>query len=378
MVAVALPKLARSFGIGRGHAGLLITVYLVAMLIGQPLSGRLSDKVGNKRLTMISLLGFALCSVAAALSPTFRWLVVARGLQALFASALAPSVQSMLRSITRPEQRGHAFGILGSVIGVGAAAGPIFGGALVSAFGWKAIFVANVPIAAVALAVLIRVSIPAHAQSNTEPSSSTIVRTPTKNLRAGFVAAFCTQALANLGQYSFLLIAPIVLDHRGWSSGTTGLALSSLTIGLIVMGPPGGRFGDRHGKKRAIGLGLMVAAIGTLVLVPFGVDVAPVVLILALALFGVGLGFASPSMISAGLETVPPERTGVAAGVLSASRYVGSIVASVVLAAVVADDGSGARVMYVIAAAAVVLAVPVARHMPTSIPQRGGGEASAR
>ncbi len=376
MVAVALPKLARSFGIGRGHAGLLITVYLVAMLIGQPLSGRLSDAIGNKRLTMISLLGFGLCSVGAALSPTFRWLVVARGSQAVFASALAPSVQSMLRSITRPEQRGHAFGILGSVVGVGAAAGPIIGGVLVSAFGWKAIFVANVPIAAVALAVLFRVSVPARVLTNVKPSE-TIVRTRTNDVRTGFVAAFFTQALANLGQYSFLLIAPIVLDHRGWSSGTTGLALSALTIGLIVMGPPGGRFGDRHGKKRAIAAGLVVAATGTLVLVPYGVDVAPSVLIMALALFGVGLGFASPSMVSAGLETVPPERTGVAAGVLSASRYVGSIVASVVLAAVVADDGSGTRVMYVIAAAAVVLAVPVSRHMPTSLPHRGGTAALA-
>lgn len=370
MVAVALPKLARSFGIGRGHAGLLITVYLVAMLFGQPLAGRLSDTVGNKRLAMIALVGFATGSACAAVAPSFRWLVAARGLQAVFASALAPSVQSMLRSITSPDDRGHAFGILGSVIGVGAASGPIVGGALLSLFGWKAIFVANVPTAAASLWVLARVTIPPRVTRTTQSTpdaEAPIVRAHINLELGGFVAAFATQALSNLSQYSLLLIAPIVLDHRGWSSGATGLALSALTVGLIVMGPLGGRFGDRHSKARAITVGLSVAAFGTIGLTPFGGSVSPIVLIVALAFFGLGFGFASPSITAAGIETVPPERTGMAAGLLSASRYVGSIVASVVLASVVGDDGSGARVMYVIAAAAIVAAVPISRRMPTSI-----------
>ena len=130
------------------------------MLIGQPLSGRVSDAFGNKRVVLLSLVGFAACSTGAALAPTFVWLVGARGLQAVFASALAPSVQSMLRSVTEPSERGHAFGILGSVIGVGAASGPIVGGALLGLFGWKAIFFANLPVVAVTLVVLASVKAP--------------------------------------------------------------------------------------------------------------------------------------------------------------------------------------------------------------------------
>lgn len=259
MLAVALPKVARAFDIGRGRAGLLITVYLVAMLVGQPLSGRVSDVFGSKRVVLLSLLGFAACSMWAAAVPTFRWLVIARGVQAVFASALAPSVQSMLRSVASPRERGRAFGILGSVIGVGAAAGPIVGGVLVGAFGWKAIFLVNVPVVALTALVLVRVHVPVDERSDAPDAlADTPSDTPSRRgasrdlLQPSYLAALATQALANLGQYSLLLIAPLVLDRRGWSSGTTGLALSALTVGLIVMSPLGGRFGDRVGRATAV------------------------------------------------------------------------------------------------------------------------------
>lgn len=374
MVAVALPKLARAFAIGRGRAGLLITVYLVAMLIGQPIAGRVCDALGNKRVAMTSLMGFAGCSVGAALAPTFAWLVTWRGVQALFAAALAPSVQSMLRSVTSPSERGHAFGINGSIVGVGAASGPIIGGALVSAFGWKAIFVANVPVAVTVLAVLATVKVRRVDEADNVASLKTAdtgvagvagSARPGDLLHPTFIAAFMTQALANLGQYSLLLVAPIVLDHRNWNSRNTGFALSALTVGLIVMGPLGGRFSYKLGTRSAIIRGLSGAALGAFLLVPFGITVPPALLIAALAVFGLGLGFASPSITTAGLEAVPPRRTGVAAGMLSASRYTGSIVASVMLSTFVADNGSGGRIMYIAAGVAMVLAVAVSSRLPS-------------
>lgn len=402
MVAVALPKLARAFGIERGRAAVLITVYLAAMLLGQPLAGRVSDAFGAKRVVMISLVGFAACSTGAALSPTFGWLITARGWQAVFASALAPSVQSMLRSLTPDEERGHTFGILGSVIGVGAAAGPIVGGALVGTFGWKSIFLANLPVTAIAIGALSRVKPPTSGERNrpstrgpeaTERGRQTIdEQLPNQKelklesplvlsnlpsngdtqeqrrsrylLQPTYLAAVTAQAFSNFANYSLLLIAPIVLDHRGWGSGTTGLALSSLTIGLIVMSPPGGRYGDDMGRRRAIIIGLCFALLATALLAPFDVGVPAAVLIAALALFGIGLGFASPSILAAGLGTVPSEHSGSAAGFLSASRYVGSIAATLFLSAFVADDGSGARVLYVASAVALMTAIGAASKMP--------------
>jgi MFS family permease len=412
MVAVALPKLARAFGIGRGHAGVLITVYLAAMLIGQPIAGRVSDAFGTKRVVMTSLVGFAACSTGAALSPTFAWLVAARGLQAVFASALAPSVQSMLRSLTPEQERGHSFGILGSVIGVGAAAGPILGGLLVTVFGWRSIFLANLPLTAIAFGILSTVNsrnnLHHHPEqtgpdqpSPEQPSpqyvpilntndpkvrgQGTLLDTPTPSrlmtkisrekrwrktdlVEPAYLAAVAAQSLSNLAQYSLLLIAPIVLDARGWNSGKTGFALSALTIGMIVISPAGGRYGDRAGPQRALVIGFCVAGFATALLLPFNGSVPPALLIAVLALFGLGLGLASPSILAAGLGAVPSHRSGAAAGILSASRYVGSIVAALMISTSVADNGSGARILYIAAASALVLAVGAASKISPNVP----------
>lgn len=368
MVAVALPKIAKSFDIGRGQAGALITVYLVIMLIGQPVAGRLSDSIGTLRSVVISLFGFAACSTAAAFASTFDQLVAARGLQAVFASALAPSVQSMLRAITAPKERGHVFGILGSIVGVGAASGPLIGGALVGAFGWHSVFAVNIPVVVVVLVVLWSVKIPdAHrpaVETSAIETADGAQRERASIWNRVFVCAFGTQASSNLGQYSLLLIAPIVLDARGWSSMKTGLALSALTVGLIIMGPPGGRFGDAAGRRRAVGIGLAIGALGTLILLPFGASITPAVLIVGLLLFGLGTGFASPGIMAAGLEAAPSERAGYAAGMLSTSRYIGSIAASVLVSMFVSDNGDGARIIYCAAVVALLFAMAASRGIP--------------
>ena len=79
MIAVALPTLAREFDIYRGHAAILVTVYLGAMLIGQPVAGRIADSIGARRLGIIAVSGFGVCSAAAMFAPTFAVLVTCRG-----------------------------------------------------------------------------------------------------------------------------------------------------------------------------------------------------------------------------------------------------------------------------------------------------------
>ena len=130
------------------------------------------------------------------------------------------------------------------------------------------------------------------------------------------------------------------------------------------MGPAGGRRGDRSGRRLPVATGLVTGGVAICALVPFGADVSPVVLIAVLALFGMGMGFASPGITAAALESVPADRTGSAAGLISMSRYVGSVIASLVLATFVSDDGAGIAVMYGVAAAAVGLSVVTTRGLP--------------
>src|SRR4051794_37301682 len=111
MIAVALPDIAHDFGISKGHASVLVTLYLVAMLVGQPFAGRLCDVIGARRLALIATAGFGVCSAAAMGAGTFWVLVALRALQATFASGLVPSVQAMLRDIVPARERGRAFGV---------------------------------------------------------------------------------------------------------------------------------------------------------------------------------------------------------------------------------------------------------------------------
>ena len=371
MIAVALPTLADEFDITKGHAAILITVYLVAMLVGQPTAGRIADHVGARRLALVAVAGFGACSAAAMFAGTFAVLVAVRAGQAVFASALSPSVQALLRKVTDSDGRGRAFGLQGSVIGVGAGLGPALGGLLLAGFGWRALFAVNLPIVVVVLIVLSR-SVPdtvdnrnvrsrreSEATSAVDPSDT---ETPLAN--ATFVAAFSTQALTVLAQYALLLIAPMLLDDRGWSSGEVGFAVTALTLGMIVMSPLGGRLGDEWGRRRPVMLGLVAATLAVAVSAAFGTDVASALLIATLLGFGLGYGIASPSILTAGIEAAPEHRVGLAAGLLSMSRYVGSIIASVLLTVVVTDDAEGVGTMLMLSTVALAISLFTASRLP--------------
>lgn len=370
MIAVALPTLSDEFGIARGDAAILVTIYLAAMLLGQPLSGRFADAIGARRLGIIAVSGFGLCSAAAMLSPTFTVLVAIRAGQAIFASGLSPSVQSLLRTITTPSERGRAFGVQGSVIGVGAGLGPVIGGLLLAGFGWRAIFAVNIPIVIVVLIVLHRtVPVDAHAtdevEESTAPSAGGSDGDTRRLFNRVFSAAFSTQALSVFAQYTLLLVTPIVLDDRGWGTGSIGIALSTLTLGMIVMGPPGGRLGDEWGRRRPVLIGLTVATVSVGAAVVFGDDVASAMLIGSLLWFGLGLGLATPSVLTAGVEAAPVAKVGLASGVLASGRYVGSIVASILLSALVADNGDGVTTMLAMSTVALVLSLGAAANLPS-------------
>ena len=217
MIAVALPHIARDFDISKGRASVLITLYLVAMLVGQPLAGRAratSSALGGWPPSPRSGSG---SSPRRPWSPGSFWLLVAlRALQAAFASGLVPSVQAMLREVVPAAQRGRAFGVQGSVLGVGAGLGPVIGGLATAAFGWRAIFGVNLPVVLVVLYVLRRrvapSTAPVRAPEGVAPDDAG------RLFNGVFSAAFSTQALSTLAQYALLLAVPIVLDSRGWSA----------------------------------------------------------------------------------------------------------------------------------------------------------------
>lgn len=363
MIAVALPRIARDFDIAKGRASVLITMYLLAMLLGQPLAGRLCDVLGVRRLALIAATGFGVFSAAAMFAGSFGLLVALRAMQAVFASALVPSVQAMLREVVPIRQRGRAFGVQGSVLGVGAGLGPVVGGLATAAFGWRSIFGVNLPVVLVVLYVLQR-RVPSAREVPTHHDASAAPDTAERLFNGVFGVAFSTQALSTFAQYALLLAVPIVLDSRGWSSASIGAGLSFLTLGMVLMGPYGGRLGDARGRRRPVVLGLAVTLVAVAASAAAGDGVSSALLLLTLLLFGLGLGVASPSVMTAGIEAAPATRVGSAAGLLSASRYVGSIASTLVLAGVVRDDGGGLSTLLIVCAATLAVSLAVARKLP--------------
>ena len=362
MIAVALPRIAHDFDISKGRASVLITLYLVAMLVGQPLAGRIGDVLGARRLAIIATTGFGVFSAAAMVAGSFWLLVALRALQAAFAAALVPSVQAMLREVVPARQRGRAFGVQGSVLGVGAGLGPVIGGLATTAFGWRAIFGVNLPVVLAVLYVLQR-----RVASSTRIAVDDARDAPEdagRLFNGVFGVAFSTQALSTFAQYALLLAVPIVLDSRGWSPASIGVALSFLTLGMVVTGPYGGRLGDARGRRRPVVLGLTVTLVAVVTSALGGDDVPSALLVVTLLLFGLGLGVATPSVMTAGIEAAPLARAGSAAGLLSSSRYVGSIASTLVLAGVVRDDGSGLATLLLACAASLAVSLAVARRLP--------------
>ena len=338
MIAVALPAISDDFDVTTAEVSVLVTLYLVIMLVGQPIAGRVADSLGTRRTVRFALAGLASFSLLAAFAGSFAFLLVARCLQAVCAAALAPGAQSLLRSMAAPGEQGRVFGILGSANGAGAAAGPVVGGLLIQAFDWRGIFVINVPI--VLLAMVATRAAPADRAGSVRPTAAS---STDRIFNSVFVAGYSAQALTTQTQYALLLITPLILDARGWSAGEIGFVLSALTVGMMVNGPVGGRVGDARGRRLPAMIGIGFAGAATILLLVAGPAVDPVVLTIGLAVFGLGLGAATPNFMSAALGSVSEARTGSAAGILTTSRYVGSISTTVMIAAWVTNDGSGMR-----------------------------------
>jgi len=116
--------------------------------------GSLGDRIGRRRMLMIGALAFAVTSVLAAISTTSETLIAARAVQGLAGATLAPSTLSLIRHMFHDDrERATAIGVWIASFSVGAALGPLFGGFILSSFHWGAVFLVNVPVMALLIAV---------------------------------------------------------------------------------------------------------------------------------------------------------------------------------------------------------------------------------
>ena len=160
IVNVALPTIDRDLHASAGMLQLVVAGYAIGYALLLVVGGRLGDAVGRKRLFLIGMAAFTVTSLACGIAPGIGVLVAARVLQGAASAMMLPQVLSTIQATTSGQARARALGCYGATGGIASVAGQLLGGLLVSAdiggLGWRPIFLVNVPIGIVGLAMTVR------------------------------------------------------------------------------------------------------------------------------------------------------------------------------------------------------------------------------
>jgi EmrB/QacA subfamily drug resistance transporter len=394
IVNVALPAIHRSFHSSLSGLQWTIDAYTLVIASLLMLSGSSADRIGRRRVFQVGLATFSLGSLLCALAPSLDALIAARVLQAIGGSMLNPVAMSIIRNVfTDPRERAQAIGVWGAMMGTSMALGPVVGGALVDSVGWRAVFLVNVPIGAVAIIltalfvpesradhprridpvgqVLIIVALASLTYAIIEGPSAgwTSVQTlglfvvsalafgslvpyelrrrePLLEMRffrsAPFSGATATAVAVFMAMGGFLFLNTLYLqDVRGLSPLDAGLYTLPMAAMLVVVAPLTGRLVGARGTRIPLiggGLGIFVSG---LMLTQITAHTSFTYLVVAYLVFGLGLGMVNPPITNTAVSGMPPSQAGVAAAVASTGRQVGVTLGVAVLGAL-AGGASGA------------------------------------
>jgi DHA2 family methylenomycin A resistance protein-like MFS transporter len=408
VVNVALPDVGASLGGTLATLQWVVDGYTLAFAALLLTGGALADRLGARRVLAAGLGLFTVASALCALAPGAASLVAFRVLQGAGAALVVPASLALIRSAyADPAARARAVGLWGGVGGIGAAGGPVIGGLLVAAAGWRAVFLVNLPVGVAAIALALRLApAPAGRPRRLDPAAQTLAvlalaglvfavveagRAGTATVlgatgvaacaAAGFVAverrvaapmlplelfrsrafsgASAVGLLINLGFYGQLLVVNLGFQGaRGWSALTAGLATlpqgALVSLGSLASGQLTARAG-RPGPTMLCGLTVGALGLTGLALAPAAAPYAW--LVAPLMATGLGMSLTMPAATSAAVDAAPEGRAGVAAGVINAARQAGGAIGVALLGSLAA---AGERPALLAAAAAFLGAAGIA------------------
>jgi EmrB/QacA subfamily drug resistance transporter len=332
---VGLPTLALVFGASFQDVQWVVLAYLLAITTLIVSAGRLGDMIGRRRLLLAGLALFTLASGLSGLSPSLGLLIAARAVQGLGAAIMMALTMAMVGETVPKARTGSAMGLLGTMSAIGTALGPTIGGGLIATFGWQAIFLVNVPLGLVALALAARYL----------PADRFLPKGPRARFdRVGTLLLALTlaaYALAmTLGRGSFGPLNVALLAAAAAGAGLFVLAQMKTASPLIHLAS----FHDRT-LSASLAMNLLVATVmmATLVVGPFylarslGLGAALVGLVMSIgpvisALSGIVAGrlvdrFGAAIMVVAGLVAMVAGATGLALlpGMIGLAGYIAAI-----------------------------------------------------
>ncbi|WP_333774012.1 MDR family MFS transporter [Streptomyces sp. IBSBF 3136] len=363
-------------------AGYLLTVAFVA-----PLSGWLHKRYGGKRVWLASVALFLAASILSGLAWSGGSLIAFRLLQGVGGGLMQPVGQSLVARHAGPQRIGRLVGIITVPVSVAPILGPVLGGVLVQWAGWRWLFLVNVPVGLIALALAARIvpsdtgerdttvrpdgiglallptglaalvyGLARYGQGDGEDLTQGLAlavgaaflagytvhalrtsRTPLLDLRLfagrGFTLAGINTFLLGAALYASMMLLPLYfMQVEGVSALQAGLMLAPQALGSALITPLAGRLTDRHGPRTVVLAGITLTVLGTL---PFALDGgAPGELLLGAALFvrGVGLGAVVPPNVAATYTCVDRSQAPAATSARTVLNRVGGSVGTALLA----------------------------------------------
>jgi EmrB/QacA subfamily drug resistance transporter len=386
---VALPTLAQAFGSSFQGVQWVVLAYLLAVTVPIVGVGRLGDLTGRRRLLLSGVFLFTAASVLCGAASSLWLLTAARALQGLGAAVMMALTVAFVGDAVPEARTGVAMGLLGTMSAVGTALGPSLGGMLLSAFGWQAVFFANVPLGVLIFALAFRhlpvdgpapggqrtrfdtvgtlilaVTLAAYALAMTTgrgragaPNVALLVaavfgavlfvhlerRTASPLIELSLLrdpalsAGLAMNALVSTVMMATLVVGPFYLSRAlGLEVSLVGLALSASPLASALTGVPAGLLVDRHGERRIarVGLAAMLACSTVVAVTPASLGaaayVAPVVVLT------VGYALFQAANNTAMMTRVGRAERGVVAGMLGLSRNLGLITGASVMGALFA------------------------------------------
>jgi MFS transporter, DHA2 family, methylenomycin A resistance protein len=318
LITVALPSVAHGLHVKGSSTSAVLSAYFGAYALVLLPAGELVDRFGARRLALSGLGVFAVGALAGALAQSFGALLLARVVQGAGAGLVSPAALAGAVSGFPPERRGSALGIWGASAGMSNLAGPLLGGLLTVAFGWRANWWALLPLTAAAAIAIARLlpELPHGDAGGGNPALNRIVLSAT--LVAGLTFAVMIGAFYIAEQYLQRVAGFSALGASG------ALVLVALLVGIAA--PLAGKLVDRYGERLPALIGFAAAGVGLALLGIPGFPLDTVVTVLPLIPVGLGLGMLFVPTSRAALNASPQASHGRTSALLSVGRLVGAAV----------------------------------------------------
>jgi DHA2 family multidrug resistance protein len=375
-VNLALPKIINDFGITVSAAGWIATAYILANAIFVPIWGKLGDSIGRKKVYIIGFAIFILGSVLAGLAWNLPSMIVFRVIQAIAGSADYPTAMAILAvTFKEGKERAQALGIWSSSFAAASVFGPLLGGPLIDIFGWRSVFLINLPIGLIGIYMAMRYINESRSEMKNVHfdwwgaltlggSLSALVLVLDKGMEWGWgsmasivcyaltmvlfyvfikieqktpepivdlrffkIPAFVNTIINNfvifMGMMGGLFLIPIFAQtFLGYNTTEAGYLFIPMAAALMMAAPLGGVLTGRVKAKNVIFASTIVAAIGIYMFSFLDPKSTALDIIIPLAIMAFGMGFGMAQRTNIIASVVEKHEIGIASSVLALVRNV--------------------------------------------------------